>query len=102
MKKIPIFIVLMVCVLVAGFFWVDSMLSLPDANCLCRNHSNMMERCQANCYLNWGVFCEGIITEPYGTCIDQTCWTFFNYLCDNGKMSTDLSDYKNCIDCYEN
>ena len=101
MSKKLIFIVLMGCVLVGGSFWADSMLSLPSADCRCRDYSDMQSRCNANCFLNFGSTCDGIITEPYGTCIDLTCWTFFHYLCSTGQMGTDLSDSQYCLDCYE-
>ena len=87
-------------IFLAGGIWVDSLLTLPDDNCKCRDHTDMMNRCQARCILDHNSTCAGIMTEPNGFCIDQTCWTFFNYLCDNGQYGRDLSDFEYCIDCY--
>jgi hypothetical protein len=100
MKKSIRLTVFLGCFLIVGLVWVNSVLALQDDNCRCINHSDQWQRCQALCIFGANSTCAMVISEPTGGCIDQTCWVFFTYWCENGVRGSSLSSFQYCPDCY--
>ncbi len=99
MKKLFRFSILIFLLLLVCTVWVESTLSLPDEECKCRDHDDMMARCAERCALRNSA-CDGVIAYQMGDCVDLTCWTYFDYLCADDYSGVYLSRSDFCIDCY--
>jgi hypothetical protein len=103
MKKQFAFWVLIGFFFAAGFVLVNTALALPDADCYCRNNPDMWRICGKYCQDNNGVGCALVQPDPTGTCMDQDCYTYFTFWCDeNLSLGRSISRYEHCFDCYEN
>ncbi len=101
MKKKLGLIALLGCFIVVGILLVDSALTLPDDQCLCRSYSDMWNICTIYCRDSGRGLCQQTVADPKGTCMDHTCYTYFTFWCESGGVGRFITSYQNCIDCYE-